>query len=65
MNPTDAARQRHAAIHNVSGRVIDCCEEDETDCPCICHDTPPDLAERRSAPHASAWAHAHPAIKEN
>lgn len=25
--------------HFVSGRWISCCEEDETDCPCTCHDT--------------------------
>lgn len=36
--PADAAHQRRVSIHHVSGRVIDCCEEDETDCPCICHD---------------------------
>jgi hypothetical protein len=34
---TDAEEQRRTAIHSVSGRVIDCCETGETDCPCICH----------------------------
>lgn len=36
--PADAAHQRRVDIHHVSGRVIDCCEDGETDCPCICHD---------------------------
>jgi hypothetical protein len=35
-NP-DAEQGRRNAIHSVSGRVIDCCETGETDCPCICH----------------------------
>jgi len=35
--PADAEQQRRNTIHSVSGSVIDCCEEGETDCPCICH----------------------------
>lgn len=32
---------RDTRIHFVSGVYIPCCEEGETDCPCICHDVPP------------------------
>lgn len=36
----DAARtaRQRAALHHVSGVNIPCCEEGETDCPCVCHD---------------------------
>ncbi len=32
------ATRRRNAIHHVSGVTIPCCEEGETDCPCVCHD---------------------------
>lgn len=48
--PADEARtRRRNAIHHVSGVTIDCCEQGETDCPCICHDDEP----RVSIVHAS------------
>jgi len=51
VNPAEAEQQRLNALHHVSGRVIDCCETDETDCPCICHDTPPaDLIDPETKP---------------
>ena len=42
-----AARPRNA-IHHVSGVTIDCCEDGETDCPCVCHDD----REQREVIHA-------------
>jgi hypothetical protein len=35
--PAARAHRRRVEFHCVSGRVIDCCETGETDCPCICH----------------------------
>lgn len=56
--PSSAPRGEHAPapastrdtrIHFVSGVYIPCCEEGETDCPCICHDSPPNNTPRSSA----------------
>jgi hypothetical protein len=38
------AARRRAALHHISGVTIDCCEQGETDCPCVCHD--PEEAQR-------------------
>lgn len=42
------AHIRDVRIHTVSGTYIPCCEQGETDCPCICHDDQP-LNELRSS----------------
>lgn len=44
MNHSEDAR-----IHTVSGVYIRCCERGETDCPCVCHDTPADQDDESSA----------------
>lgn len=33
----DKAHLWDVGIHAVSGTYVACCEEGETDCPCICH----------------------------
>ena len=42
-------RSEDVRTHTFSGIYIPCCEPDETDCPCICHDTPPDDDDESSA----------------
>jgi len=34
-------RLRGVGRHFVSGSLVSCCEQGETDCPCTCHDVPP------------------------
>ena len=29
---------RREGVHVVHGSLVRCCEQDETDCPCTCHD---------------------------
>lgn len=36
-DPEAQAARRRNAIHHVSGITINCREDGETDCPCICH----------------------------
>lgn len=38
MTDADRSARRRNAIHHVSGITIPCCEQGETDCPCVCHD---------------------------
>jgi hypothetical protein len=43
LSEKDKARRRDVRIHTVSGTYIRCCEQGETDCPCICHDEPAEV----------------------
>ena len=37
----DRAHLQDVSLHTVSGIYISCCETNENDCPCICHDSSP------------------------
>lgn len=44
LSARDKAHLRDIRIHTVSGVYIRCCEQGETDCPCVCHDEPVEVS---------------------